>query len=292
MNFWKHKNSNLSFSLTEFVQLNFSKDKFEETSIAGTVGRRVQLKKPRQFIEKDVLVQDELDEWLRIRASANRAVYAATRRNKVAWTPPQIWVCTGVQIISEGKVYTGKELESLKELQLTLDASQAVGAPEGLLSAGGGFSRGQGHGTSEEYTYKNERIWAAEFMELGIVYGSGEQDGDLTVKCGEAKPKLVKTVEIYDTPTLGEKGVRGGEEAEEWDMEEDNIIPESEQTHAHFFVVGSAGDTAVPVQFGSHVYVGQLDTANWAGFNTGMEYLKHKKVPVATGAGAARACAP
>jgi hypothetical protein len=98
MGFWKYKNSGVSFSLTELVQLKFSKDKFDETSIYGTAGRRVQLKKPKRFIQDDVLKQEGVDEWLRVRASANRAVYSAFRRNQVSCgqfcdrNPSQTWL--------------------------------------------------------------------------------------------------------------------------------------------------------------------------------------------------------
>jgi hypothetical protein len=83
-------------------------------------------------------------------------------------------------------------------------------------------------------------------------------------------------------------------------VEDNDGVPHVEETHAHFYLAGNkrSDSNAVgsdeddekpgPVEFGSRTYVDQLKISNWEDFNTGMEYLKHKKVPVTSVASAER----
>jgi hypothetical protein len=206
--FHRSKDTTIAGNLSDYITASSSNTSSDIASIAGVAGRRMSLRKPEEFVKEDVLKQEGVMEWLRIQAPAIKY----SQRLKIfsenkAWNSPEIWVCTGLQMVKNGNSYYGSERECLKSLKVNADASEFIAVPAGAVSAGFNIAWNKAVGSSTEYSFEGERIWAAQFMQLTVRYGT-ESDTYMTAKLDRDIPKVVTSYEVLEVPNLGHGGFR------------------------------------------------------------------------------------
>jgi hypothetical protein len=203
--------TSLAFKATEFFKLDASANSSISASLVGTSGRRLKLKKPEKFLKEEVMTQVGVQEWIRTQASIS---HSAAHWN--SFKAPKIWMVTGVQLITGGSVQVGSSTSTHGALGASADPGPAVGLPPGLLPIGGEVNHGHGSETNSGYSYTDERVWAAQFMEIKIEYGKGEDKGlQKDVNHPHALPATIATFNLEDIADLRARGTRGSQKQRE-----------------------------------------------------------------------------
>jgi hypothetical protein len=171
-------------------------------TLEGVSGRRLKIKKPEKFLRDEVITQEGVQEWIRTQASISFKGHFSNHRFK----PPQIWMATGVQLITGGDVQVGSSRYTGSKIGASGDVGVAFGAPPGMASIGAEASHGHGSEANHGYSYDDERVWAAQFMEVKIEYGT-EEDKALT-KEDKPVPATISAFQLDDIADLKARGIR------------------------------------------------------------------------------------
>ena len=152
------------------------------------------------------MAQEGCDEWIRTQASISYK--GKFGYNK--WKAPEVWMCTGLQMVTGGDVYAAGMRDKRFDGAIGVDPSLAAGLPPGTLKVKAEVGHAQGEEAKTTFGFEDERVWAAQFMEIDLEYGD---DNDPALQKRErAKDLLPKTIadfRLRDIADLGAKGVRG-----------------------------------------------------------------------------------
>lgn len=203
LDFQVSKDSSLAFKFSDLLKAEASANSTIAATLEGKSGRRLKIKKPGQFLRDEVITQDGIQEWIRTQASI--AFKGFFGKNK--FKAPEIWMVTGVQLVTEGDVFVGSSRSISNTLGASGDPGISFGAPPGMTAIGGEMSYAQGSEANNGYGYEGERVWAAQFMEVKIVYGS-EEDKSLKTIGDEPAPATILAFPLVDIADLKSRGIR------------------------------------------------------------------------------------
>ncbi|OCL13544.1 hypothetical protein AOQ84DRAFT_436266 [Glonium stellatum] len=166
-------------------------------TIEGSSGRRLQIAKPLKFFKDEVFTQLGVEDWIREQLS----IKFTARWKNGSWKAPDIWLVTGIQLITGGTVLVGSSKNSSQSVGAKIDAGIMQGMPTGqdLVSVQG--SHKTAAGTTTQYGHQDERVWAAQFMQLIVEFRKSNEKG-------APDSMIVSLKEIED---LGEDKVRDDE---------------------------------------------------------------------------------
>jgi hypothetical protein len=166
----------------------------------------LQIKKPDRFLREAVIKQDNVQEWLRKQAS----VSWKSKFGHYKWKAPEIWMCTGIQLVTRGTVQTGASNSSSIHASAGADIGLVAGLTPGVAAVKVEGNHGHGEEAMNGYAYDDERIWAAQFMEISIEYGEGEADKELSATLEDHKvvPKTIATFRLKEVADLKVRGIR------------------------------------------------------------------------------------
>ncbi|KAF2417677.1 hypothetical protein EJ08DRAFT_684027 [Tothia fuscella] len=216
---WKERRDDRGFSLdfelsnsnsmgvnfSEWLKFNGEHNKTSKATLVGKSGRRLQIRKPEKFLKDEVIKQNEVQEWIRTHAS----ICFKGKFGHHKWKCPEIWMCTGVQLVTGGDVQTGNSKGSKIGGGAGGDPGPLVGAPPGVLKVGVEGSHENSETIGTDFGYDDERVWAAQFMEISIEYGN-EEDPALTEKEKRSLPRTILNLNLQQIEDLAARGIRSG----------------------------------------------------------------------------------
>ncbi|PYI35499.1 hypothetical protein BP00DRAFT_453881 [Aspergillus indologenus CBS 114.80] len=142
-----------------------------EVRLEGQQSRRVTIRNPDLFLEQVILPSAEAKRWLATQLTVSRTMHYLSRAILGTARQPRIWLLTGLQYIATARIKAGWSHSPHVLTGIpgpTLDPT--VAALTGLSDAGDqelhvGIEAGRSTGDDPE-----EKIWAAQFMELKVKY--------------------------------------------------------------------------------------------------------------------------
>jgi hypothetical protein len=203
LDFQVTKDNSMGLKLSDIVKGEANAGSTVSAVLEGKSGRRLKIKKPEKFLRDEVITQTRVQEWIRTQASIAFKGHFGMHKFKA----PEIWMVTGVQLVTAGDVQVGSSRSVGASISAHVDPGLAFGAPPGLASVGVHASHNHGSEANHGYGYEDERVWAAQFMEVKIEYGDEE---DKTVKAKENKlvPATISTFRLEDIADLKARGIR------------------------------------------------------------------------------------
>jgi hypothetical protein len=265
------KETAAGFHFSEWLHLDSESSTRVTAVLEGKKGRRLKLRYPQKFLKEQVMAQKGCDEWIRTQAS----ISYKGRFGYNKWKAPEIWMCTGLQMVTGGDVYAAGAREKKFEAGVGADPSLAAGLPPGTLKVKAEAGQHSEQEASTGYGYEDERVWAAQFMEIEFEYGD---DNDPALqKIQRSKDMLPKTIadfRLKDIADLQDKGIRGLKTQKE-------SVP-APKRRARIVVEEEA---EIPEEDGEIVmdeipYVEALKDVSWANYNEASRYLDDESRPV------------
>jgi hypothetical protein len=163
----------------------------------------LKIKKPEKFLRNEVITQEGAEEWIRTQASISFKARFGLPRFKA----PEVWMVTGVQLITGGNVQVGSSRSISGTVGGSGDPGAAFGAPPGTTAIGAEASHGHDSEANTGYSHKDERVWAAQFMEIKFDFGT-EADKELKSKERKPLPATISTFRLEDIADLKARGIR------------------------------------------------------------------------------------
>jgi hypothetical protein len=177
-------------------------------------------------------------------------------------------MCTGLQMVTGGDVYAAGSRHKNVDASVGADPSLAAGLPPGTLKVKVGASQTNDQEASTGYGYEDERVWAAQFMEIELEYG--DDDDPALQKRQRSKDLLPKTIadfRLRDIADLGAKGIRGLK------TEKDGKAP---KRRARIIVdeEEEAPEDVGGIEMDEGPYVEALKGTSWKDYNECARYLE------------------
>jgi len=161
------------------VSWEFQRTFDTEDSVAYTItaesGSMLQLDRLQEFLEEEIMKHDVFSKWVRLRASMPWTSNSGPRR----WKAPRIFMVTGLRILKGADV----------SIDGTLMPSPAP-VPDAVDSRD---SEGSGH--------NDMRVWAAQFMEVFVEYGSDKDESSSVIELGTF-PRTIEKVTLKNLASL------------------------------------------------------------------------------------------
>ncbi|KAF2749761.1 hypothetical protein M011DRAFT_465427 [Sporormia fimetaria CBS 119925] len=196
----------LGVSFSDFVRLHGERSRSVLVTIQGESGRRLKIRDPEAFLE-EVMRQEGIEKWIRKHASiTHRSKFGRNR-----WRAPEIWMVTGVQHVTGGDIHFEGTSESHMSSETNVDAGAAAGLPPGMAKVGAGMSRDATNGAKTDFAHSEERIWAAQFMQVTIEFGP-QTDEELSAGTDKPLPRTIRQFRLEDVPDLKARGIRASQE--------------------------------------------------------------------------------
>lgn len=197
------KDSSFALKFSDWVKVEADANSSLKATLEGKSGRRLKIKKPETFLRDEVIKQEGVQEWIRTHASISYKGLFGHHK----WKAPEIWMVTGVQLVTGGDVQAGTKASTHGGAGAGGDAGLAFGAPPGVAAVSAEASHGHSEEATNGYGYDDERVWAAQFMEVTIEYGDDE-DHTLTAQDGKLIPKTIARFKLEDIADLRARGIR------------------------------------------------------------------------------------
>ncbi|KAJ4990032.1 hypothetical protein SVAN01_04495 [Stagonosporopsis vannaccii] len=196
------KARSLGFNFTEFLGFNSTKTKDSMVKIQGQSGRRIKIKTPEAFLE-EVMEQPGVQEWIREHASIEHK----SKYGRHIWKAPKIWMVTAVQHVTGGDIQASGSSSTNLNAALGVDSSPAAHLPPNTIPLKATAGVKSSTAATTNFGHADERIWAAQFMPVTIVYGPDE-DRELSARDHAFLPKTIASFRLEDVPDLEMKGIR------------------------------------------------------------------------------------
>ncbi|KAF4628822.1 hypothetical protein G7Y89_g9326 [Cudoniella acicularis] len=271
LDFSLSKDTSLALKFSDFIKAEGNANSTVAATLEGKSGRRMKIRKPEKFLREEVLAQEGVQEWIRTQASISFKGHFGMHKFKA----PEIWMVTGVQLITGGDVRVGSSRAIFAGAGASVDAGAAFGAPPGVASVGAEVSNGHSNEANHGYEYDDERVWAAQFMELKIEYGS-EEDKKFTEK-DRIVPSTISTIQLEDIADLKARGIRTGLKR----REENNQASLKSPKLVARIVVGeeseddedATSEDSDGIQLGDNYYVEMMKDTDWEMYDECSKYL-------------------
>ncbi|KAF2194089.1 hypothetical protein K469DRAFT_709596 [Zopfia rhizophila CBS 207.26] len=202
IDFETSQSGSLGMSFSEWLSVKGERNKATMVTLEGESGRRLKIRDPEMFLCDQVMQQDGAERWIMMHASiAHRGLFGRNR-----WKVPEIWMVTGVQHVTGGEVHFEGSASSKISGYGGGDLGPAVGAPPGVAKIKGEASRENSNGAKNDFGHEDERVWAAQFMQVVVEFGA-QEDAE-----NKSHPKFIREFRLQDIPDLKAQGIRASEE--------------------------------------------------------------------------------
>lgn len=238
---------------------DWEKQASNHVTIEGVSGRRFEIEEPLRFFSEEVFSHPDAKSWIQKQASislANRVKNRLKHRNE-HWKSPDMWVCTGIQLITGGRAVAGVSKKALTGISATVDPGMAHGVPTGQSAVSMNGSHQASSSSTNQYQHKDERIWAAQFHQINVEFTKSE--------AGRKDDLLVDLRQIED---LGAGAVRAGWSSD--DDSEDERVSMPGVARIIGFVDIQAGNTqrkqsenVHDIEISTNTYSEQMNDIDW-----------------------------
>jgi len=202
INFELSKETSMGVKFSEWIKAEGSANSTVTATLVGNEGRRLRIKKRDSFLKESVMKQDGIDKWIRTHASILRRAGFGHREFKA----PEIWMVTGVQLVKNGTVHTRSSRGSKFGGGAGVDVGLAAGGPPGVAALEVEAGHENNALVGNHFGHKEERVWAAQFMQISFEFGKAPDPQD------ELHPKTIASFRLEDINDLRARGLRGSHE--------------------------------------------------------------------------------
>ncbi len=235
--------------------------------------------RPINFLENVVLKEEGVKDWVRKQLLIQSK--GRLQRGRSAWYAPRLWVCTGVQLISDGGVRFHTSSSTSFGAGVELDPGLlATGIPTGQsiaeLHGGVAFSKS----TENAYHHDDERVWAAQWYQVEVKFGARGADEDEKPMSFRLKPAedLKHGVRKFAEPGDGNGGsTADGDEpvdvAEIVGLADPEGVPVASQSPTLATSHAQAATQAVTVVFDETPYAAAMKGIDWKMYRDYDSYL-------------------
>jgi len=270
LDFELSKDTSLALKFSDLMKAEGNANSTVTATLEGKSGRRLKIKKPEKFLRDEVMAQEGVQEWIRTQASISFKGHFGMHKFKA----PEIWMVTGIQLITGGDVHVGSSRSVSGTVGASADVGPAFGAPPGLASIGAEASHGHNSEANNAYGYDDERVWAAQFMEVKIEYGSAE-DKTLKTKDNSLVPATITTFQLEDIADLRARGIRASPNLRAQANGQTYVKPP--KPVARVVVSGEDEEESDSeddeIQLGDQPYIKMLKNTDWEMYNECSQYL-------------------
>jgi hypothetical protein len=161
------KESNIGTAILNTLAIDWENQYSVRLSLVGASGRRFEVQKPETFFRKEVFSQSKAKNWIKKQYSISFTTRIKNAMHHKSWKAPDIWVLTGIQLVEGGSIQGGVSSTTKASGSLTIDPGIAQATSTGQnISVNG--RHGQNATVHTEYYHADERVWAAQFMQLDV----------------------------------------------------------------------------------------------------------------------------
>lgn len=126
-----------------------------------------------------ILSSTEAREWLDSHITLSKTMFLLSRLKAGKSRHPQIWMVTGIQMLSDATVYSDRTGSAKTGANMQIPTPEVASA---VIAAAGGDSKlaeaaissSTGGFTNAEYHHEDERVWAAQFRRLKLDFVDGD----------------------------------------------------------------------------------------------------------------------
>jgi hypothetical protein len=242
--------------------------------IEGQGARRFEVEEPIRFFNEAVYSQEGVREWIR-----NKLTIAANGRLKkggIGWKPPQIWVCTGVQLINRGAVRYGVSSGYSIGGGVNVDAGLVtMGIPSGQSLVNVDVGKASNSQVENSYDYKDERVWAAQWFQLDVKFrqrGPGDEEKPMVVTLKEVEDLKhgVRKFQQYSTAQDEVDGDEWVDVAEIIGLHSPDVKEKEQLDQSEADRLGEKSD----LEFDERPYADAMDGIDWTMYEKYCKYLE------------------
>lgn len=259
------KETAAGFHFSEWLHIDGEATGKVAAVLEGESGRRIKLRYPIKFLKEQVMKQEGCDEWIRTQAS----ISFKGKFGHHKWKAPAIYMVTGVQLVKGGDVFASGSRNTGGSVGIGGDPSLAAGLPPGTLKVKVEGGQQRSTEANNGYGYEDERVWAAQFMEVDIEYGDDEDVALGKQEKKESLPKVIDSFRLKDIADLKARGIRG--------FRSDEPVVKPPKPIARVVCADleeeSPEDTE-GVRFDEMPYVEALKDTSWTDYDDHLRYLE------------------
>ncbi|TLD34854.1 hypothetical protein E2P81_ATG05019 [Venturia nashicola] len=262
INFELSKETSMNVKFSEWIKAEGGVDGKITATLEGDSGRRLRIKKTDSFLENSVMKQPGIDKWIRTQASISRKAFFGHQ-----FKAPKIWLCTGVQLVTNGDVHTGSSRSTRAAVGGGVDAGAIAGGPPGVLVAQAEGGHACGAEAGNHFGYEGERVWAAQFMEVSFEFSSAPDPKD------KEHPKTIANFQLEDIADLKARGLRAGQDVR---MQADGQSMRPPPPLVARITVAEEKEGVVEtwgIKIDDHPYVKSMEGTDWASYNECLKFL-------------------
>ncbi|KUI72445.1 Metacaspase-1 [Cytospora mali] len=171
--------------------------------IEGSNARRFQIEHTTEFLNRMIMSSPGAKAWLNSRITVAKHMYYLNQLKFGSSRRPQIWMVTGVQLLSDVTVRYRRESSSSRDLNFRVPPPEAgtlaanfILANDNMAIGGASLSLSTSSANDVAYSHVDERVWAAQFRRLNVDFR----------KEGAAFDRRISLKDLLD---LGHLGIRG-----------------------------------------------------------------------------------
>ncbi|KAG4433272.1 hypothetical protein IFR05_011242 [Cadophora sp. M221] len=268
LDFEMSKDTSLALKFSDLVKAEGSANSTVTATLEGKSGRRLKIKKPETFLRDEVMAQKGVREWVRTQASISFRGHFGMHKFKA----PEVWMVTGIQLVTGGDVRVGSSRSVNGTVGASGDVGVAFGAPPGMAAVGAEISHGHNSEANNAYGYDDERVWAAQFMEVKIEYGT---DADKAIKSNDNSivPATIKTLQLEDIADLRIRGIRASQNLRAQANGQTYVKPPKLIARVVIGEDEDEGSEDEGIQLSDNPYTEALKNTDWEMYNECSQYL-------------------
>jgi len=232
--------------------------------IRGRRGHRFEVERPIAFLNDVVMRQPGVGEWIRDPLSAQSK--GRLQKGKSIAYLPKIWLCTGVQLISGGRVHYHTGNANHVGGGIEVDPGMVTtGIPTGQTVAELNGHVSHQHDADNRYRHTDERVWAAQWFQIDVKFRPRRSED-------EEKEMVFKLKPVEDL----KHGVRKFESPDDFETRgqtEEDMPPDIAEIVGLVMPEVSTNDTAT-VDIDERPYADATRNINWELYREYERYLE------------------
>lgn len=202
--------------------------------------------RPEEFLQKEVFTQIGAKEWIQKQLEARHGIQKA----------PEIWMLTGIQLVTGGQVEEGFRKAHSQHLGATIDAGTVTsGVPSGPELISIDASHGSSSNTEANFSYEDQRVWAAQYMQLKF-----DPRKFAKIAARQYEGMLVKVKDLFDRGPTALRGNRV-EPIEDSFQEITGLLAVSDDTN---------------LEFDAKAYENAMDGIDWERYEENMDDIEEE----------------
>lgn len=168
---------------------------------------------PEAFLNNVILTSEAARSWLASKLTLLHRMPLLARIRQTVSKPPSIWMVTGLQYIEQATVSSAANATRSVEgnILVTVPDPTLVAVMADIPAVQSGISSSLNESAGSNYGHQNERVWAAQFRPLKVMYRLAGEEA-----MGQSSSTSPTWIKLLDPENFGRHGIRNdGDGAED-----------------------------------------------------------------------------